>query len=171
MRQSTRRTWVAVVVAAVIIIGVVAVAAIGGTAFFIYRHVNAEFTGSANAQQHFVETRARFGSQQPLIEMRKGEPLLHREPIPPERPRRIETLRVLAYDDDTGKLVNVSIPFWLIRLFPSKRMSFLSDNGIDLDSDRMHITLEDLERRGPGLVGPRRRTRPGAAPAAGSSGP
>jgi len=47
----------------------------------------------------------------------------------------------------------VTIPFWLLRLAPSgKKMSFLNDNGIDFDSDRVHLTLEDLERRGPGLV-------------------
>jgi hypothetical protein len=49
--------------------------------------------------------------------------------------------------------VRVSIPFWLLRLAPTgKRMSFLSENGVDFDSDRVHLTLEDLERRGPGLI-------------------
>ena len=62
------------------------------------------------------------------------------------------SLRVLAYDTRGRKLVHVSIPFWLLRMAPSKRMSFLNDNGIDFDSDRVHLTLEDLERRGPGLV-------------------
>ena len=153
MSQSSRRTWVSVLIASVIIIGVVAVAAIGGTAYFIYRHVNTEFTQSANAQRQFVDARARFAGQQPLIEMRRGdEPVLHREVVTASRPGRIETLRVLAYDEHGGKLVNVSIPMWLLRMFPSKRMSFLSDNGIDFDSDRVHVTLEDLERRGPGLV-------------------
>jgi len=153
MQQSTRKTWVSVVIASVIIVGVLAVAAIGGTTYFIYRHVNAKFTPSANAQQQFVDARARFAGQQPLIEMRRGDdPVLHREAIPASRSERIETLRVLAYDEHAGKLVNVSIPMWLLRMFPSKRMSFLSDNGIDFDSDRVHVTLEDLERRGPGLV-------------------
>ena len=153
MSQSTRRTWVSVLIASVIIIGVVAVAAIGGTAYFIYRHVDAEFTPTANARRQFVDARARFAGQQPLIEMRRGdEPLLHREVMTASQPERIETLRVLAYDEHAGKLVNVSIPMWLLRMFPSKRMSFLSDNGIDFDSDRVHVTLEALERRGPGLV-------------------
>ena len=153
MSQSSRRTWLSVIIASVIIVGVLAVAAIGGTAYFIYRHVNAEFAPSANAQRQFVDTRARFAGQQPLIEMRRGdEPVLHREVILASQPERIETLRVLAYDERAGKLVNVSIPMWLLRMFPSKRMSFLSDNGIDFDSDRVHVTLEDIDRRGPGLI-------------------
>jgi len=153
MSQSSRKTWVSVVIAGVIIVGLLAVAAIGGTAYFIYRHVNTEFTPSANATQQFVDARARFAGQTPLIEMSRGEePILHRDAIPASQPRRIETLRVLAYDRHAGKLVNVSIPMWLVRVLPSKRMSFLSDNGVDFDSDRVHITLDDLERRGPGLI-------------------
>ena len=87
--------------------------------------------------------------------MQRGDqPVLHRELLKTEMPSKpLETLRVLAYDPDAEKLVRVSIPFWLLRLAPTnKRMSFLSDNGIDFDSDRVHLSLDDLERRGPGLV-------------------
>ena len=100
------------------------------------------------------EARARFAGQQPLIEIRKDdEPLLHRDALRavPAAPK-LDTLRVLAYDTRAGKLVHVSIPFWLLRLAPSRHMTFLSDSGIDFDSDRVHITLDDLERRGPGLI-------------------
>jgi hypothetical protein len=153
MSQTTRKTVISVVIVGVIFVGLLAVATIGGTAYFIYRHVNAEFTPSANAERQFVDARARFSGQTPLIEMsRGGEPTLHRDAIPASQTRKIETLRVLAYDGRAGKLVNVSIPMWLVRFLPSKRMSFLSDNGVDFDSDRVHVTLDDLERRGPGLI-------------------
>jgi hypothetical protein len=46
----------------------------------------------------------------------------------------------------------MSIPFWLIRLMPGKHFSFLNDNGIDFDSDRVRLTSEDLERLGPTLI-------------------
>jgi hypothetical protein len=65
---------------------------------------------------------------------------------------KLETLRVLAYDIHAEKLVRVSIPFWLLRLAPTRHVSFLSDTGIDFDSDRVRLTLDDLERRGPGLI-------------------
>ena len=144
MPQNTRKTWVSVVIAAVVICGILAVAAIGGTALFIYRHVNAQF----------AETRARFAGQRPLIEIRHDdEPVLHRETIPAEMPAaKLETLRVLAYDTREEKLIRVSIPFWLLRLAPSRHVSFLSDTGINFDSDRVRLTLDDLERRGPGLI-------------------
>ena len=155
MTQSSRRTWVSVLIASVIIVGILAAAAVGGTAFFIYRHVQTQFTPSENAEQRFHETRARFTGQQPLLQIRHDDdrPILNHQALsgPPSRVK-LERLRVLAYDRHEGKLVNVSIPFWLLRLAPSNKVSFLSDNGIDFDAERVHLTLEDIERRGPGLI-------------------
>ena len=155
MAQSSRKTWVSVLIASVIIVGILAAAAVGGTAFFIYRHVHTQFTPSENAEQQFVEARARFSGQQPLLEVRHNDdrPIVHHEVLSgPASTVKLEALRVLAYDQRARKLVNVSIPFWLLRLAPSNKFSFLSDNGIDFDSDRVHLSLEDLERRGPGLI-------------------
>ena len=153
--MSTQKTWISVVIAAVIIVGVLALSAVGGTAYFIYRHVHTQVVGTDSAERQFAAARARFAGQQPLIELRKGsdEPLLHRDAIPKTMPAsRLETLRVLAYDTRANKLVNVSIPMWLLRMAPADKFSFMKDNGIDFDSDRLHITLDDLERRGPGLL-------------------
>lgn len=154
MSQNNRKTWISILIASVLVVGILAVSAVGGTAYFIYRHVNTQFTPTENAEQQFAEARARFAGQQPLIELGKDdEPLLHREVIPKTMPAtKLETLRVLAYDARAHKLVTVSIPMWLLRLAPSNKFSFLSDNGIDFDSDRVHLTIDDLERRGPGLI-------------------
>ncbi len=154
MSQQNRKTWISILIASVIVVGILAVSAVGGTAYFIYRHVHTQFTPTENAEQQFAATRARFAGQQPLIEIGKDdEPLLHREVIPKAMPAtKLETLRVLAYDTRAGKLVNVSIPMWLLRMAPSNKFSFLNDNGIDFDSDRVHLTIDDLERRGPGLI-------------------
>ena len=153
--MSTKKTWVSVVIAAVIIVGVLAVSAVGGTAYFIYRHVHTQFVPTDSAEQQFAEARARFAGQRPLLELRKGsdEPVLHRDLIPKEMPAsKLDTLRVLAYDTRAHKLVNVTIPMWLLRLAPSNKFSFMKDNGIDFDSDRVHLSLDDIERRGPGLI-------------------
>lgn len=154
MSQTTRKTWISILIASVVIVGFLAVAAVGGTAYFIYRHVHTQFTPTENAEQQFAQTRARFAGQPPLIEIGKdAEPLLHREVIPKTMPAtKLATLRVLAYDTRARKLVNVSIPMWLLRMAPSNTFSFLNDNGIDFDSDRVRLTLDDLERRGPGLI-------------------
>lgn len=156
--MSAKKTWISILIAAVIIVGILALAVVGGTAFFIYRHVNATPASTMAADQEFTSARARFAGQPPLIEIRKGEePLLHRELLPAERPAnapKLVSLRVLAYDDDSGKLVHVTIPFWLLRMMPSRHLSFLNDERIDvdLDAERVRLTLDDLERRGPGLL-------------------
>jgi hypothetical protein len=154
MSQSTRKTWVSIVIAAVIITGMLAVTVVGGTAFFFYRHINAQFTPAENAEQQFAEARARFAGRQPLIEMRRDdEPVLHRELVAEANSTaKLETLRILAYDPRAKKLVRVSVPFWLIRMAPSKHFTFLDHNGIDFGSDRIHLTSEDLDRMGPGLI-------------------
>src|SRR6476646_9979665 len=78
--RNTRRTWVSVLIASVIIVGVLAIAVVGGTAYFFYRHVNASFTPPEDADTEFAQARARFAGQKPLIEIRKDdEPILHRE--------------------------------------------------------------------------------------------
>lgn len=155
MAQHSRRTWVAVVVAAVICVGMLAAAAVGGTAFFLYRHVHAEVAPQDDAERRFAEARGRFAGQRPLIETRNGDdPVVHTDAIPPASTRatRLAALRVLAYDTRGRRLVNVSIPFWLLRMAPSKKFSFLSENGVDFDAERVHLTVDDLERRGPGLI-------------------
>lgn len=151
----TKRTWVSILIASVAVVCILAVAVVGGTAFFVYRHVNATVTSETTAQEEFASARRRFAGQQPLIEIgRNDEPVVHAEALRdakmPDKP--LQSLRVLAYDEDAGKLVRVTIPFWLMRLFPSKNLSFLNDEGIDIDARRIRLTLEDLERRGPGLV-------------------
>ena len=154
MSQKKLPTWASVLIAAVIIVGILAVTVVGGAAFFIYRHVNTSVTPYENAETEFTQARARFAGQQPLIEIRHDdEPVLHRELVKDTgTSTRLESLRVLAYDQHARKLVRVSIPFWLLRMAPSKHFSFLNDNDIDFDSDRVKLTLEDLERRGPGLI-------------------
>jgi hypothetical protein len=152
---SSRKTWISIVIASIIIVCALALAIVGGTAFFIYRHVDAKFTNETTAQQEFESARARFAGQQALIEIRHNdEPIVHADILKnaklPDKP--LESLRVLAYDDNAGKLVRVAIPFWLLRLFPSKNLSFLNDQGIDIDTRRVRLTLDDLERRGPGLI-------------------
>jgi len=154
MSQSSRRTWVSIVIAVVIVIGMLAITVVGGTAYFFYRHINAQFTPKENAERQFAEARARFGGQQPLIEIRlDDEPVLHRELVSAgHSTAKLQSLRVLTYDPIAGKLVRVSIPFWLIRMAPTEHFSFMTDNGFDFDSERIRLSYKDLERLGPGLI-------------------
>ncbi len=146
-----KRTWVAVAVAILIILGIFGVALVGGAAFWVRRHINAQFTSVEAASSEFERERARFAGQSPLIELQaeNERPIVHRRTA--EARTELQTLRVLVYDARAGKIVRVSLPFWLLRLAPSKPLR-LSGSGVDFDSDHMRLTVDDLERAGPGLL-------------------
>ena len=79
--------------------------------------------------------------------------MLHREVIPNadarDKARRFACPRLRHAREQTRERVDSDVA-------PpprtSNKFSFLNDNGIDFDSDRVHLTLDDLERRGPGLL-------------------
>jgi hypothetical protein len=155
MKDTTRKTLISVFIAGFIIIGIFAVTVVLGSVFFVSQHIDAQFTPRASAEEQFAVARARLAGRPPLIELRRGgAPVLHREleAGTAEAGRKLEALRVLTYDPRAGKVVSVTIPFWLLRLAPAKHFSFLSDNGLDFDSDRARLTFQDLERLGPGLI-------------------
>jgi hypothetical protein len=151
MADKKKTTWVSILIAVIVIAGILAVALAGSAAYFFSRHIRAEFVSPASAEAQFDSMRAQFAGQVPLIELRdEGEPpVVHR----PETAStaRIDVVRVLAYNQDSGKLVNVSLPLWLLRMMPVHQLVSLDDR-VNFDSGRVHITLEDLERHGPGLI-------------------
>lgn len=150
-KSSTKKTWVAILIAAVAIVGVLAIAVIGGSAYFIARHVRAQFISTDGADAQFESARQHLAGQAPLIEMQAGnEPILHR-PAGGAHPAPIEILHALVYSAESRKLVDVSLPMWLLWMSPGNHLSFLHDNA-GFDSDRARLTLEDVERHGPGLI-------------------
>jgi hypothetical protein len=58
-------------------------------------------------------------------------------------------LHVVAWDPDEDKIVRATIPFWIVRLAGWKPITLRSD---EFDLDRIHLTPDDLERFGPGLI-------------------
>ena len=152
MDAKTRKTWVSVVIAAVIIIGLLAIGVVGGTAFFIYSHVNAKFVPPDTAEQEFLTARARFATQAPLIELtRDDEPIVHRTTSGPRH--EIQALHALVYDGHARKLTHVDVPGWLLRLMSRHgRIRFGDLDVFDDDERAGRLTIEDLERHGPGLI-------------------
>lgn len=149
MDQKTKKTWVSILIAGVIITGVLAVAVVGGTVLFFYRHIDAHFTGPQNADQTFADTRAQFAGQQPLVEVTNAdEPVIHRDASGPRH--QIQALHALLYDERTGKLTRVNVPGWLLRLMSAGgRLRIANVGAFD---DEAKLTLDDLERHGPGVV-------------------
>jgi len=151
------KTWITIIVSVLGVLVILGVAAIGGTAYWIYSHLQTQTIAEETAGDSFSKTRARFAGQQPLIEISdRDQVVIHRAaeaPATPASSTPLKTLRAMVYNPDDNRMVDVNIPFWLLRLAPSGgRFSFLNDNGISFDSERVRLTLDDLEQRGPGLI-------------------
>jgi len=157
MDAKTKKTILAVVIAMILIVGLLAGAVVGGTVFFIYRHVDSCVTTKETAEQQFAAQRAKFAGQQPLIEMPLGDdPVMHRDPSKPRR--ELQALHALVYDGREEKLTHVDIPGWLLRVMSGRGRIRIANLEM-FDDDRDRVTLEDLERHGPGLIIDLRRGR------------
>jgi hypothetical protein len=153
-------TWVWVVLGIVGFFVLAGVGLVAGGVLMVRSHVHTEFAEKQTAEQEFARQRARFAGQQPLIELKKNasdddKVVVHRPPESAERRTNLQTIRVLVYDNREGRLIHIDVPLWIWRLMPSNRgnsrrgrVSF----GNDFDFDASNLTLEDLERHGPGLV-------------------
>jgi hypothetical protein len=150
--MASAKTWLWIILGfvGVCVLGLFAIA--GAGVYFVSRHIQVKPTTSANALQTFDAARSRFKSQEPLIVMDEFER--------PRTTRRIAEmptsavkptdLHVLVWNADENKLVNVSVPFWILR-FGRQKMKLAGDgNGFNVE--RLNLDVPELERIGPSLV-------------------
>jgi hypothetical protein len=108
---------------------------------------------AANKEQAFEtleQTRRRFAGQVPLIRVNGSKGLPHmvvtHAPVDAER-RPVGELLVLAYDPHDGELVRTKVPLWVVRLGGWRNFVLRTLGRADLQ-----VTVEDIERHGPGLI-------------------
>jgi len=156
-------TWVWVVLGIVGFFVLAFIGVIGGGILMVRSHVHTQPADKQVAEQEFTRERARFAGQQPMIELRKSlsednKMVIHRPPEAAPRRTDLKTIRVLVYDDHEGRLVHIDVPLWIMRMMPASnrgtrgRDITLRGNGLDFDFNNGDLTLEDLERHGPGLL-------------------
>jgi hypothetical protein len=142
--------WVAVATVVIGIFGIVAMAGIGF--YFASKHIDTRAASPASAAKDFEDVRARFIGQPPLIELddRGHFVRAHTKRPKPAQVKAPEHLNVLAYDPDDGRIVRLTIPFWLLRLKMGN--ATIDFNGRQMDLDDLRLSVEDLERYGPALI-------------------
>jgi hypothetical protein len=146
------KTWVWVVVS-IVVTGILAILAMAGVGiYFFSQHVTTRAVSPAAAARDFDQVRARFTGQKPLIELDRRGRFLKSNPERPDQPTasRPEQLYVLAFDPDDGRIVRLSIPFWILRLKMGHRTIDFNGNRMDLED--LRLTIDDLERFGPTLI-------------------
>ena len=146
------KTWIWVVVAVVVlgILGVIAIA--GASLYFFSQHIDTRAVSTSVAAGEFDTIRKRFENEKPLIELdERGR--FHKANPGGQRAAGVqapETLYVLAFDPDDGRIVRVSVPFWLLRLKTGG--TSIDFNGNSMDLEDLKLSVEDLERYGPKLI-------------------
>jgi len=130
---------------------------IGAAAWFFMSHRTATTTSPQLAEIEFLELRARFSSEQPLVDMARREPSDLRS-----RPAGLLPLRsfhTVVFDTRGGqRLVRIAVPYWFARRFAGRdhefvwlgQLTFLDDT--EFDPEPIRLSLDELERHGPGLV-------------------
>src|SRR5262245_59589080 len=107
--EKRTKTWITIIVSVLAVIVMLGVAAIGGTAYWVYSHVHTETVAQETAGDSFSRARARFSGQQPLIEIRdRDQVVIHRSDAAAatgEIPK-LTTLHAMVYDPDEGRMVN-----------------------------------------------------------------
>ena len=142
------KTWVGVTVAVAGFL-VAGCLTLGGVGIYMFvKHVDIDAASVDAADQTFDDVRARFAGETPLLSLSGRDWSWNRRPE--ETAVRPDPLHVMAWDADDERLVNVSIPFWLLRLGDDGTVDVNLDG--DEDFERLDLTVGDLDRHGPGLI-------------------
>jgi hypothetical protein len=144
------KTWVWVVIG-VFVLGILCLVSLAAAGlWFAKTHIDVRSVSAATATTDFDRVRQQFTSQKPLIELDERGHFLRANTNRPAVAHRPQSLNVMAFDPDEGRVVKMDIPFWLLRLKMRGTRVGLGHDSIDLQD--LRLTVEDLERYGPTLI-------------------
>ena len=154
------RTWRSIVIGAAISAGVIGLAVAVSVGTFIYQHHDTEHVSPEAAAAELDRDRRPFAGQRPLVDIRDGaDPVVSRpdhSSAPVESGGPAHTLHTVVFESRSGRLVRINLPFRVVRLMHPNGFTYLGEltflEDTEFDSDRVLLTLDDLERHGPGLV-------------------
>ena len=146
------RTWVWIVVGIAVFCVLALVAVVGGAFFYMSRYIETKSATPASAAREFEAVRSGFSGQKPLIELDRNGRFVraHTDRPGPANAAVPDQLRILAFDPSDGRIVQVSVPFWLLRMKAGNATIDL--NGSKMDLEDLRLTIHDLERQGPSLI-------------------
>ena len=146
------RTWIWIVLGVFIFLVFVAIGGVFvAVSFFRQSFSVSENITQTNAESQFAAIRAKFPGQEPLIQMREGRPEIVAErasQAPSSKP--LSMLHIIAFDRDEEKVVNFSLPFWILRMKSGPIRINAYQQG--WDDHGMSFRIEDIEKHGPGII-------------------
>lgn len=146
-----KRTWLWILLGVFVFLFVVGISMAAFTAYWVTSNMEFVATAAPDAGKSFDEIRAKFPGQRPLIEFVNGDRgNVAINEASTASPVKLTTLHIIAFDDDEGRMMKMAVPFWLLRL-KSGPIAF-SSYASGFDDDKVRLRVEDIERRGPGIV-------------------
>ena len=146
------RKWIPIVVGIVIFVVLVGIGLVAGFAYLVASHVKVETMAPEQGQAEFDRLAAKMAGQTPLIVLPEpgsdADPVVHRE-LETHDTGSISTVHIRVWSQNEKKLARVDLPFWLIRLGGNKPFTI---NTGSIDELTLHVTPEEIDRRGPGLI-------------------
>ena len=104
-----------------------------------------------------TQLRARFSSLQPLLDMSRRQ--ASEIPDVAHGVAPLRSFHTVIFDTRGGqRLVRITVPYWFARRFAGRyhqfnwlgQLTFLDDT--EFDPEAIRLSIDQLERRGPGLV-------------------
>jgi hypothetical protein len=124
---------------------------------FVINHRTSVVTTTESADVEFSRLRSRFVNQQPLLDMSRREADVVATRTAGTTPLR--SFHTVVFDTRGGqRLVRIDVPYWFARRFASRngefrwlgQLTFLDDT--EFDPEAIRLSLDEVERRGPGLI-------------------
>jgi len=142
--------WAQVLIGVGIVMVFLGIGAVIAISAYFAEHVDVIEATAANAEDEFAKVRQRFTGKPPLLQIKDGQRVVNQPTSPASSAESLNTLHVLAWDAREQKLANVSVPWWVVRMKsgPIRFSSYASG----LDDDDLELRVEDIERRGPGII-------------------
>ena len=131
------------------------IAFIAGVAFY-FQHRRSENASSQTAEEEFQRLRDRFLNQRPIIDMRERRPSANVNAS--QAGALLHSFHTVIFDTRGGeRIVRITVPYQFGRLFKRGRgfrwlgeLTFLDDT--EFDPERIELSLDQIERHGPGLM-------------------
>jgi hypothetical protein len=145
------KKWLYIALGVFVTLIFLGIGAIYATVTYVQNHFEvAQHSSEEDVARAFGDVHKRFGDRPAFMEWKDDRPVVNEAVMKASgTPTTLTTLHVVAYNDDDGNLMKMDIPFWLLRL--KKGPINLGARTGDW-SDRVKITVEDLERYGPGII-------------------
>lgn len=139
--------------------------ALATAVFFFFTHHHSEYTSAQRAEVEFQRVRARFAGQSPLLDMQERRSLINASAS--QTGAALRAFHTIIFDTrGSQRIVRITVPYRFGRLFGNRsgfrwlgELTFLDDT--EFDPEPIHLSIDQVERHGPGLLVDYRHTSGG----------